>query len=230
MPEQEEWVIGFDHKRLKWPVPFVKRAVDESEVNLKGLLAAYAEKLEAEDSIRTAATLIIGFSFSLITSASNKGRGGNDSCERGPPICIEPKTVYQVHLVFLVMASVCGAVSIMFTTGLSFKGQRGSLVRLRKKNATGLRRLLRSGTTRGTRSGATALVTCSWDLSPPSSSPLASRPLCGARTVTLALDLRWCLPCAASSAAPSALALCLSRSTRRVRRSKGRRGYRGLGS
>ena len=124
MPEQEEWVIGFDHKRLKWPVPFVKRAVDESEVNLKGLLAAYAEKLEAEDSIRTAATLIIGFSFSLITSASNKGRGGNDSCERGPPICIEPKTVYQVHLVFLVMASVCGAVSIMFTTGLSFKGQR----------------------------------------------------------------------------------------------------------
>lgn len=124
MPEQEEWVIGFDHKRLKWPVPFVKRAVDESEVKLKGLLAAYAEKLEAEDSIRTAATLIIGFSFSLITSASNKGRGGNDSCERGPPICIEPKTVYQVHLVFLVMASVCGAVSIMFTTGLSFKGQR----------------------------------------------------------------------------------------------------------
>ena len=124
MAEQEEWVIGFDHKRLKWPVPFVKRAVDESEVNLKGLLAAYAEKLEAEDSIRTAATLIIGFSFSLITSASNKGRGGNDSCERGPPICIEPKTVYQVHLVFLVMASVCGAVSIMFTTGLSFKGQR----------------------------------------------------------------------------------------------------------
>ena len=124
MPEQEEWVIGFDHKRLKWPVPFVKRAVDESEVKLKGLLAAYAEKLEAEDSIRTAATLIIGFCFSLITSASNKGRGGNDSCERGPPICIEPKTVYQVHLVFLVMASVCGAVSIMFTTGLSFKGQR----------------------------------------------------------------------------------------------------------
>ena len=124
MAEQEEWVIGFDHKRLKWPVPFVKRAVDESEVKLKGLLAAYAEKLEAEDSIRTAATLIIGFSFSLITSASNKGRGGNDSCERGPPICIEPKTVYQVHLVFLVMASVCGAVSIMFTTGLSFKGQR----------------------------------------------------------------------------------------------------------
>ena len=122
--KEEKWEIGFDHKLikcLKWPVPSVK---DCNESEAKGRLAAYAEKLEAEDSIRTAAALIIGFSFSLITSASVKGRGDNDSCERGPPICIEPKTVYQVHLVFLVLASVCGAVSIMFTTGLSFKGQR----------------------------------------------------------------------------------------------------------
>jgi len=88
-------------------------APSEEEVETRD---ANLRKLDAENAIGVLATLIAGFSLAMIPAVEKQ-----DDCETNDGVV---RTAMYIHVLLLAVVSFCSSVSVIFTTGLYFKGQK----------------------------------------------------------------------------------------------------------